>query len=312
MTTTTGQLRYAYKLHGLVFASEIELPELAGRPASTAVPADVRIRLGEVEPPATAPELKAVATPNGAFFLGVPKVARFLVRRDGDVIVDPLDDGFRDDLGEVRGFLLGWIVTLVCTQRNFLALHASAVAFGDRVVAFMGDQGAGKSTLAAHCVQVGAKLVADDLLRVELADSGPPRAHPGMPLLKLWRQTLEGMGRDANELAPAWWHDHKFLVPFSGELVENALPIACIHVLEQDETAGAGRFEPLAAAAAVSALVANSHDIYVLDAIGRRPGHLDDCVRLAGNVEIVRLARRHDAAQLPATARYLERRLSVG
>jgi hypothetical protein len=312
MTTTPDRLRYAYKLHGLVFASEIELPELAGRPASTAVPADVRIRLGEVEPPATAPDLKAVAAPDGGFFLGIPKVARFFVGHDGGVIVDPRCNDSGDDLGEIRGFLLSWIVSLVCTQRNFLALHASAVAFGDRVVAFMGDQGAGKSTLAAHCVQVGAKLVTDDLLRVELADSGPPRAYPGMPLLKLWRQTLEGMGRDANELAPAWWHDHKFLVPFSGELVENALPIACIHVLAQDETAGAGRFEPLAGAAAVSALVANSHDIRVLDAIGRRLGHLDHCVRLARSVEIVRLARRRDPAQLPATARHLERRLSVG
>src|SRR5262245_4120544 len=180
MTTTADQLRYAYKLHGLVFASEFELPELAARPAPTAIPADVRIRLGEVEQPATAPpaELKLVAAPDGAFFLGIPKIARFLVRRDGDVIVDPLDD----DLGEIRGFLLSWIVGLVCTQRNLLTLHASAVAFGDRVVAFMGDQGAGKSTLAAHCVQAGAKLVADDLLRVETSDNGPPRAYPGMPL----------------------------------------------------------------------------------------------------------------------------------
>src|SRR5262249_16110760 len=179
-------------------------------------------------------ELKLVGAPDGAFFLGIPKVARFLVRRDGDVIVDPLDN----DLGEIRGFLLSWIVGLVCTQRNLLTLHASAVAFGDRVVAFMGDQG--KWGMAGHWVQGGAKLVADDLLRVETSDNGPPRAYPGMPLLKLWRQTLEGMGRDPNELAPAWWRDDKFLVPFSGETVENTLPIACIHVLEQDETAGAG------------------------------------------------------------------------
>src|SRR5262249_28721940 len=155
-----------------------------------------------------------------------PKIARFLVRRDGDVIVDPFDD----DLGEIRGFLFSWIVGLICTQRNLLTLHASAVAFGDRVVAFMGDQGAGKSTLAAHCMQAGAKWVADDLLRVEHSDNGPRRAYPGMPLLKLWRQTLEGMGRDPNELAPAWWRDDKFLVPFSGDTVEDTLPIACIHV----------------------------------------------------------------------------------
>lgn len=60
------------------------------------------------------------------------------------------------------------------------ALHASAVEVDalDGAVAFVGASGAGKSTLAALCCQTGARLVTDDLLRLELSEEAP-RCHPG-------------------------------------------------------------------------------------------------------------------------------------
>ena len=165
---------------------------------------DLYVRRGEVRDPrncAKPPGMRLSAAPDGAAFLELRGLARFLVRGGREVTVDPQANA---DPALIRACSTGWIVAMVCVQRDFLVLHASAVAFGDRVIAFMGDQGAGKSTLAAHCVRAGAKLVADDLLRIEMADEGPPLAHPGMPTLKLLGDTLEHLGRDSARLPRAW------------------------------------------------------------------------------------------------------------
>ena len=52
-------------------------------------------------------------------------------------------------------------------QRGFGVLHASAVVIGDTAVAFLGDSGAGKSTVAAALCSRGHGLLADDLVTIE-------------------------------------------------------------------------------------------------------------------------------------------------
>jgi hypothetical protein len=57
-------------------------------------------------------------------------------------------------------------------------LHASAVAIDDRAMLFLGDSGAGKSTMAAFCcLKGGASLLADDLAEIEVVD-GNLRVNP--------------------------------------------------------------------------------------------------------------------------------------
>lgn len=50
-------------------------------------------------------------------------------------------------------------------------LHASAVSHHDRTIAFLARPGGGKSTLSAVACAAGAKLVGDDLLRLQSDDS---------------------------------------------------------------------------------------------------------------------------------------------
>ena len=52
-----------------------------------------------------------------------------------------------------------------------LGFHATTVAVGDCAAMITGPSGSGKSSLALELIGLGAKLVADDLSRVEL-DSG--------------------------------------------------------------------------------------------------------------------------------------------
>jgi hypothetical protein len=301
-TPETEESMRRYRVHGLLLSSEVELPELAARRVAAGAQPDVHIRLGVLERPEGLPSwpYSCTALADGAAFLEVPDVAQYLVKNGREVVVAPSANA---DFALARAHLLGWVMALICHQRDSLALHASAVAFGDQVVAFAGDAGAGKSTMAAHCVQAGARLVADDLLRVLLTSEGPVRAYCGVPQLRLWRHALDGLNWTSEGRTPIYRREDKFWVPSESAILDGELPLVCIYLLEQDATAKEISLERVTGAAAVTALVTNSHGwIKSIDVVGRRPEHFKDCVQLANSVEIVRLKRRLDPGQLTMTA----------
>ena len=68
--------------------------------------------------------------------------------------------------------LAGTVSAFLLALRGETVLHASAVAIDGAALAFVGQSGRGKSTLAALlCVETGHELVTDDVLTV---DPGPP------------------------------------------------------------------------------------------------------------------------------------------
>jgi hypothetical protein len=79
--------------------------------------------------------------------------------------------------------LAGTVSALLLNLRGHLVLHASAVAIDDIALAFVGDSGRGKSTMAALMCIDGAELITDDVLSV---DPGPPvTCIGGAPELRL-------------------------------------------------------------------------------------------------------------------------------
>lgn len=66
--------------------------------------------------------------------------------------------------------LTGKVAALVLALTGRRILHASAVEVDGSAYGFLGASGMGKSTLAALCCSSGARLIADDVLRVEPAD----------------------------------------------------------------------------------------------------------------------------------------------
>lgn len=67
-------------------------------------------------------------------------------------------------------------------------LHATVVAYRGAGLGFLGDSGAGKSTITASLLARGAELLTDDMLRVTELD-GKLCAQPGQPRLKLFKET---------------------------------------------------------------------------------------------------------------------------
>lgn len=295
---------YLYRVHGLVIASELELPELAPVAHDLHLAPDLNVRLAKLDP-----DLETVATDvpdmfltGGGVLLVVPGVARFEIAAGTDVTVELADN---PDMALLRLFFFGSVLGLVCHQRGLLPLHASAVTFGGAAIAFCGPPGMGKSTLAAFCVEAGARLVADDVLVISNDGGDHAMVNPGMPKVKLWRDALEALGRDTDGLSPDWARAEKFHVPAGHLVVTEPVQLARIFVLDADENAGAGITAALSGAEAVSELIQNTYRPEYLDIAGRRAVHFTDCIRLSAQTPVVRLRRHRDKAWLMKTVEML-------
>lgn len=102
---------------------------------------------------------------------------RFSLEWKGQTLIRFIDGG-QTALLEATDFapmdLLRWGAPLALAPLGKVVLHAAAVGLDDRVFAFCGIGGAGKSTLAQALARRGTRLVSDDLvildrgIRVEL------------------------------------------------------------------------------------------------------------------------------------------------
>lgn len=133
------------------------------------------------------------------YLLRFPGLADFEVSADGrEIICHPAPD-IRDATPEH----LYWnqVLPLVLNRLGKFSYHASAIETAQGAVAFLGESGRGKSTLAAHFAANGHRILTDDGLLLEQCDKGF-RVLPGHPSIRLWEdseKTLASMNVEAAE-----------------------------------------------------------------------------------------------------------------
>ncbi|PKN92383.1 MAG: hypothetical protein CVU44_14690 [Chloroflexi bacterium HGW-Chloroflexi-6] len=103
--------------------------------------------------------------------------------------------GSKDELSQIdREIILGPVLVLALALRGVWSLHASAVMTRDKVTAFLGESGLGKSTLAAYFSQnSGWRRVADDILPTKM-NGLKVMALPHFPQLKLSMESQPWIG----------------------------------------------------------------------------------------------------------------------
>lgn len=91
--------------------------------------------------------------------------------------------GTHDCADCARQCILGRVLALAIHLRGDLCLHASAVEVNGTALALIAPKGTGKSTLALALVAAGAKLLTDDMLRIDLRAGA--QVSPGVQRLRL-------------------------------------------------------------------------------------------------------------------------------
>lgn len=120
---------------------------------------------------------------NGGYLLRFPDLADFEITADSLHVT-----GFpAPDVPEatIQHLFLNQVLPLVLSKQGKLVFHASAVEIGDGAIAFVGESGRGKSTLAASFAANGFRFLTDDGLVVEPGIHGF-EALPSHPSIRLW------------------------------------------------------------------------------------------------------------------------------
>lgn len=150
-----------YEVYGLTISSEFEMREL--RPCQNPSTIDVAVKyanLGLMHPDATR---KFTFSENRQVIV-LPPVAAFVILGTDTVLVEP-KPGVSVDILAVP--FLGPVLAILLHLRGKFVLHGSAISFNGKAYGFVGDKGAGKSTLAAMLLKnPGVQLLTDDLLVV--------------------------------------------------------------------------------------------------------------------------------------------------
>lgn len=132
----------------------------------------------------------------------------------------------------VEEVLRGPALSFALLAGGFEPLHASAVQFQGRCIAFAGASGAGKSSLCAYLCRKGARFFSDDVLPLKLGARGV-RAFPGLRQHRLTRKSLRALG---TKLRPPHLGKATLVASHVGE---QPLSLSAIYVLERAKSPAA-------------------------------------------------------------------------
>jgi hypothetical protein len=160
---------------------------------------------------------------DAGYSLHMPEIVDFLVSSD----LRRIDMWRGDDVDEaIVDVILGGILSAtVIMLGGDLTLHASAVYADDMALAFVGQRGMGKSTMAAiMCRDGGARLISDDVLRV-LPD--PTRVFSGATAAR-----LRGVWQDVDGGQPVHREtaDERYALPLDSLDSLDAIPLGALAV----------------------------------------------------------------------------------
>jgi hypothetical protein len=197
-------------------------------------------------------------------------------------------------------YLVGPVLGLLLRLRGVTCLHASAIAFGDRAVAFVGSEGAGKSTTAAALAQRGHAVISDDVVAL-VEREGRFSVLPAYPHLSLWPDSVKllyGPDKTLPTLSPDWGKHLLSITANRLKFEERSLPLGAIFVLgERSPDSRAPFLESMPHQESLLSLVANSFATNLLDQ-EMRAHEFSLLGRVLSVVPIRRLRPHEDATQI--------------
>lgn len=302
---------FHYSAYGLRIESEIELH----RHIQASGPADVWINYRDSSSTGfeDKPDDSDCFNRPGCKVWVRPKMTRYTwenfgtaVVRDGShIVVDPLPD---IDGMDFMPFITGALMGHLLHQRGLMVLHGSSMVINGKGVAFLGDKGAGKSTLAVHLHERGHELLSDDLVPLEF-DNDKILTYRGFPRIKLWPDSVESLGVKSEELPRiSRFFDKRAFECKSGS---NSEPVRLekIFILNQD------REVSLAECLSRNAFIELARHTYLnryLEATDSTALSFRQCEIIAKSIPVYSLNRPHDYGQSSEIASLIEEDLDRG
>ena len=231
------------------------------------------------------------------YLLRFPELADFEVSPDGCIVQGCPAPGVLSPT--VEHLYLNQVMPLALSRQGKLVLHGSAVDIGGEGVAFLGESGRGKSTLAASFATGGTRFLTDDGLLLEWVNDRC-MILPSHPSIRLWEDSQDALVGASVEMATpvSFTSKSRFLAGPGIAFCDEARPLRRVFFLGDGDVA-TPTIERLRPAEALIELVKHSFllDIEARDMLAR---HFDDLSRLAALPIYFRLDYPRSYEALPA------------
>ena len=166
-------------------------------------------------------------------------LGEFLVSSDGRRLACRMFDGAMSESFQV--YLVQRALSFALLKRGFEPLHATAVVVDGQSIAFIGNSGFGKSSLAACFLNQGHKLLTDDLLLILQGASGPI-AYPGPARIKLFPDMARRFLGERFSGVPMNTGTKKLVLPLGAEQTcGRPVLLKALYVLESPREVRCGR-----------------------------------------------------------------------
>lgn len=288
-----------YKVFGLTFRSEVELPELTEVESQKP---DVVINLGEV------PDYLYNMLNNNMlyqvrkndFLLNIAAVGKYRVQNGRTITVEPERNA---NAQEIRLFLLGSAMGALLHQRKTITLHGSGVVKDNQGIVFIGKSSAGKSTIAAGLLSNGYSVITDDIAVIRFHGKNP-YILPGIPHLKLWKDVLNHL-KDKSYFERVKPKVEKYKMPIKPIESSKSVLLDKIIFISQNSHHGF-RFEEVLGADKFNLLISNTYRIQYVEKIGGFETHFKNISKLASKIRIYMIERPISPLEIKKFANFVD------
>jgi len=310
------EVGFTYSVFGLLLHSNLPIPELVPTKAPSSDPV-VKIHMNE-SPTEEIPSEQKTLTYTSAYTDPTGKAAlRIWKLADGQFLYLAYFDGAQfwiDRMGtelwaqwpdnltieDTATYLLGPVLGLVLRLRGVTCLHASAISVGGRAIAFVGSEGAGKSTTAAMFAQKGCPVISDDVVAIT-ERQGAYYVSPAYPYLCLWSDSVTivyGPEKKLPSFSANWDKRLLSLAANNLKFEGKQLQLSALFILgERNSQPDSPRVEPLTPKEGLLSLVANSYATNLLDK-NMRASEFEFLGRMLRSVPVQRLIPHQDPSYI--------------
>lgn len=218
---------YTYNIFGLIIASEIQLlvcketPELQHQ-------ANVFIKYGDIKSQLSQKFVNSnkhiIVEPNN-IWLHIKDTAWIHIYNGKYIVVDLYKNA---DLQTVCLYLFGSGIGALIHQQHKTVIHGNSIEVDGECVIFMGNSGAGKSTISTALYKKGCPFLADDLAVIDQNIE----VQPGIPRLKIWQDTASNLNIDTQNLDKIRLLDTKYSYSITKNICTQPKRIKAIFLLE--------------------------------------------------------------------------------
>jgi hypothetical protein len=304
-------MAFLYSVYGLTLASNFPIPGLLPLQSETLVDVDITFGGfdGEIicEQPwyvstcldEDSPILTVWKSLDGSWFRFLySDRTEFRINRAGTKVSATWPESL--SLENTTIYLVGQIAAFVLRLRGFVCLHASSIVVDQRLLAIVGNSGAGKSTTAASLVKRGHRVLSEDVSAL-VESNGKFMVQPGYPRVNLWPDAVHSLygAPDALPQIVSTWDKRYFdLGRNGGNFFNQPAALSAIYVLEDrvsEETAPS--VESVSAREALISLLTNAHGRHLVER-SMRTREFDLLSRVAEVVPVRRVVPHIDFVRL--------------